>query len=69
MGEGKQRQYARLSAHLKQLHENLEETMKQVEVMSSQSNQITKLGALQASVFIGSNRVFENEMLKRPSED
>ncbi|CAR56743.1 Hsk3 [Kluyveromyces lactis] len=63
--DNKQRQYARLAAHLKQLRENLDETTAQVEIMANQSNMITKLGAVQASTFIGSNRVFEDEMLKK----
>ncbi|BAO39417.1 DASH complex subunit HSK3 [Kluyveromyces marxianus] len=61
----KQRQYARLAMHLKQLRENLDETCAQVETMAQQSKMITKLGANQAASFIGSSRVFENEMLKK----
>ncbi|CDO95910.1 unnamed protein product [Kluyveromyces dobzhanskii CBS 2104] len=63
--DSKQRQYARLAAQLKQLRENIDETATQVELMANQSNMITKLGAIQSSTFIGSNRVFEDEMLKK----
>lgn len=69
MSEIKQRQYIRLAGHLKELQQNLQETTKQVEIMSKQSTMITKLGAIQACTFVGSNRVFENEMLKKGSAD
>lgn len=67
MNKIKESQYHKLSQQLETLHKNLEISANQLEIMSNQCNDdlVNKLGRIQSSWFMGSNRTFERRMLNK----
>lgn len=64
MNPTKKRYYSQLAQQLHALKKNLSVTVTEIELMSSQCNDlVNRLGKIQASWFIGGNRCFEQEML------
>lgn len=65
MNANKQRQYNQLAHELRELHSNLQETTKQLDIMSKQCNEnlVGQLGKVHGSWLIGSYIYYMEQML------